>query len=363
MTYSCCTRQGAVFAAFIGSMLLPVCSVRAQNPDTPTNKPAALAVQRLNPVSTVAFDSDGATLTDVANVVAAFRDPLDELLGATLQPVGDTLRAQLDLPAGQGLLVAGLRSDGASAQTGLQQNDILVSLAGKPLAAADDLTKQLKSAGEAPVPLKLLRAGKPLVIQVRPVYRVTLGPVAEQKVEYFIGMTIDATDDAVRAQLALPEGAVVVNEVVSDSPAEKAGVKKHDIVLELAGKRIDGPQALARLVQSTQDKPTMIKVLRAGKPVTIPVTAAVRKVEVNPSQEVDVVWTLNQVAPVSTRLRYLNHINAAERTAAARMLAGGRGGDDLRQRLDVIEKDLKALQAAVAKLSESLKANKPANRD
>src|SRR5439155_18219225 len=126
------------------------------------------------------------------------------------------------------------RGDGASAQAGLKQNDVLLSLGGQPLAAADDLTKQLKAAGEAAAPLKVLRAGKPITIQVRPIYRVTLAPVAEQKTEYYIGVSIDAPDDAVRAQLALPNGqGVVVSEVVSGSPAEKAGVKKHDVVLEL----------------------------------------------------------------------------------------------------------------------------------
>src|SRR5205807_1114219 len=110
-----------------------------------------------------------------------------ETLGATLKPIDDTLRAQLDIPSGQGLLVTCLRGDGPGAQAGLKQNDIVLSLAGKPLAAADDLPKQLKAAGEAPVPLKILRAGKPITIQVRPVYRVTLGPVTEQKAEYYIG--------------------------------------------------------------------------------------------------------------------------------------------------------------------------------
>lgn len=44
--------------------------------------------------------------------IASFRDSADETLGATLQPVSESLRAQLNIPAGQGLLVASLKSDG-----------------------------------------------------------------------------------------------------------------------------------------------------------------------------------------------------------------------------------------------------------
>src|SRR5262249_48876977 len=77
------------------------------------------------------------------------RTPADEPLGARLQPVGEALRARPGLPAGQGLLVAAVRDDGPSALAGLRQNDVLVALADKPLASADDLAKQLKAAGEA----------------------------------------------------------------------------------------------------------------------------------------------------------------------------------------------------------------------
>jgi len=51
--------------------------------------------------------------------------PADDLLGATMQPVGRRIAGRSsDIPAGQGLVVEGLRGEGASAQAGLQQNDI-----------------------------------------------------------------------------------------------------------------------------------------------------------------------------------------------------------------------------------------------
>ena len=44
--------------------------------------------------------------------VTTARDPVAETLGATLAPLSDALRAQLKVPAGQGILVTSLRSDG-----------------------------------------------------------------------------------------------------------------------------------------------------------------------------------------------------------------------------------------------------------
>src|SRR5262249_4482623 len=141
------------------------------NPVQPGDRRPTLALSG----QLVELDVDGDGLLSEV-VVARVQDPADEVLGATLQPAGDALRAQLAPPPGQGLLVAAMRADGPSAQAGLKQNDLLVALADKPLASADDLTKHLKAAGEATVPLKVLRAGRVVTLQVRPVYRVTLGP-------------------------------------------------------------------------------------------------------------------------------------------------------------------------------------------
>jgi serine protease Do len=290
---------------------------------------------------------------------AKLRDPTDEMLGATLQPIDDTLRAQLGIPPGQGLLIVSIANHGPCAQAGLKLNDILLSLAGQPLGAAEDLTKQLKAAGDATVPLKILRTGKPLTIQIRPIYRVTLGPVAESKAEYYIGVSIDPVDDAMRAQLPLPEGqGVVVKEVTSGSPAEKAGVKQHDIILEMGGRPIDSPQTLASSVQSIQDKPTTLKVLRAGKVLTIPVTPAQRQVEPSPTTKGDVRWwLLQQAVPGSTPLNLLATPNLEAQAPALG------GAEDLRHRLDRVDQELKALRAAVEKLNEALRSDKPAKRD
>jgi serine protease Do len=290
---------------------------------------------------------------------ASFYDQSDEMLGATLKPVGDALRAQLNIPAGQGLLVGPLHNDSPSAQAGLKRNDILLTLADKPLAAAADLATQLRAAGQAAVPLKLLRAGQPLTLQVRPVYRVTLGPVDAPKMEYYIGVSIDPIEDALRAQLALPANqGVVVTEVIGGSPAEKAGLKKHDIVLEMAGKRVDSAETLARQVQATQGQPAPLKLLRAGKVVTIPVTVALRKVESSPPQDALRLWMVGQ-EDLSNTYKRMASLNAFSETASARQRLEHLEKDlKALHRIEALEKELKALREAVEKINETLKAGK-----
>jgi membrane-associated protease RseP (regulator of RpoE activity) len=285
--------------------------------------------------------------TPTEGVIARLVDPADETLGATLQPVGPALRAQLRIPAGQGLLVVSLRGDSPSARAGLKQSDILLSLADRPLAAAEDLTKQLKTVGEKPVPLKLLRAGKKVTLEVRPVYRVTLGPAEEPKAEYYLGVAINPADDALRAQLGLSaHQGVVVTDVIKGSPAEKAGIEKHDIVLDLAGKPTDSPQTLARLVQANGNKPIQIKILRAGEPLTIRLTAAARKVETSPQQEALRLWFSPPQSPVQGQpgnVGVLWQKNPSPGSEVLWRAVVPPASVELEQRLDRLDKQLQAL--------------------
>ncbi len=332
------------YAVLLVSALLAPCSLRAQTQEIQNEVEARLLLAR-------ALDQG------------------DENLGATLQPVSEALRAQLDVPAGQGLLVASLRADGPGALAGLKQNDILLSLADKPLAAAADLTKHLKAAGDAAVQLKMLRAGKPVSLPVRPIYHVTLGPVAEKKTEYFIGVSMDPVDEALRNQLGLAANqGVVITDVVASSPAEKAGVKKHDIVLEMGDKAIEGTEALAQQVQASKEKPTTLKLLRGGKTLTIPIAAAVRQVEPSATQEALRLWMIDRRDLAGTTL-YHNEVAAAQRNQAraayvtelgTRLIpANAANNDDLRQRLDLLDKELKALRETLDKVNDTLKAGKP----
>ncbi len=277
-----------------GVFLLPFGSSWGQNPPTKADKP----------VGSIAFSPDGQWLSADVNgnvavwdaatgrqvltdaLVGRLIDRGDETFGASLQPVAPVLRAQLNIPAGQGLLVASLRAGGPSEQAGLKPNDILLSLAEKPLASVEDLTRALKAVGERPAPLKLLRDGKPTVIDVRPIYHVTLGPAQERKMEYYIGVNISPLDEVVRHQLGMSRGAgVVVTDVIKGSPAEKAGIQKYDIILGLDGKQIDKPEALAHLVQANRDKPLNVTLMRARHTMQVQLTAAAREVAGNPDSQ------------------------------------------------------------------------------
>ena len=72
-------------------------------------------------------------------------------------------------------------------------------------------------------------------------------------------------------------GGVKVDEVSSDSAAEKAGLKAGDVVVEFDGERVRSARQFTRLVQETPDGRTVkIAVMRDGKRQTLDATPEAR---------------------------------------------------------------------------------------
>jgi hypothetical protein len=193
------------------------------------------------------------------------------------------LREHLNLPKGQGIVVMSVDPHSSAAQAGLQQSDILLMLGDHPLGKPEDLFDRLKEVGEKPVSLTLLRAGSRKTIQVQPLIRISLKPVAAAAGialrEYYIGIGVTALGPVLRAQLGLQQPhAVIVNQLVPDSPAAKAGIALHDIILSVDGKLILDPNDIARIVQAKGGKSITLEVIgKGGKPRTVSVTPGRRK--------------------------------------------------------------------------------------
>ncbi len=87
-----------------------------------------------------------------------------------------------------------------------------------------------------------------------------------------LGVRIGKPSDALVDQLDLPKGqGLVIEDVVADSAAAKAGVKTHDILLELNGKPVPSDaQEMAKLVREIKaDTPVDALVLRKGRKETL----------------------------------------------------------------------------------------------
>lgn len=98
------------------------------------------------------------------------------------------------------------------------------------------------------------------------------GRVAPPPEKARLGVKVAKPTDAMAFQLDLPENqGLVIEEIQANSAAEKAGLKVHDVLLEIDGQPVDSnPRALADLLKKIEsEKALNVVVLRKGKNETL----------------------------------------------------------------------------------------------
>jgi membrane-associated protease RseP (regulator of RpoE activity) len=154
-----------------------------------------------------------------------------------------------------GVFSAGVVAAGNSA---MAQQDVLV------------LTEQAIPYHVQPLDLRATRAGNVLYLAAD-----------EQKSaeanqgEYWLGVQIAALPEVAKQQLGIDQG-LVVEEVMPNSPAAKAEIKKHDILIKLDDMPLKEPEDLIKSIEISKGKEMTIKIVRGGKDRTINVVAAKR---------------------------------------------------------------------------------------
>lgn len=92
----------------------------------------------------------------------------------------------------------------------------------------------------------------------------------------YLGVAVSSATPALRAQLGLPaETGLVVDEVMSDSPAQKGGVQQYDVLQKLDDQILVDPNQLAVLVRMHKPGDSVeLSLIRHGQPTSIKIALA-----------------------------------------------------------------------------------------
>jgi serine protease Do len=126
---------------------------------------------------------DSATQRGLAWIMRQQAEEPKFWLGVGLSAADDTLRSQLSLAAGEGLVVTNVEADSPAAKAGVMTNDLLVKLEDKALTTIEALTEQLQTIADKTAPLELLRHGKPATLSVTPQKRPATWQTVELSVD------------------------------------------------------------------------------------------------------------------------------------------------------------------------------------
>jgi hypothetical protein len=96
--------------------------------------------------------------------------------------------------------------------------------------------------------------------------------------KHWIGVMPVPIDDALKSQLNLKDR-LMVHHVIPETPAGKAGLQAHDILLKYGDKEIATVDDLMSAVNANSDKESKLTVLRGGKETTLTIKPGERPAE------------------------------------------------------------------------------------
>ncbi len=173
-------------------------------------------------------------------------------LGVYIQPVTKELAEKFKLEGTDGVLVADVVKDGPADKAGIQRGDVIVEFEGKPLKDWHSLPRLV---AETPVGrevrLKVMREGRS-----RPVTAI-VGELkdeqpeaaqAEEPAKVQLGLTLQRLTPELAQQLGIPKArkGLVVTGVQNGGPADEAGLRRGDVILEAAQKPVDSLDQFGR---------------------------------------------------------------------------------------------------------------------
>lgn len=92
-------------------------------------------------------------------------------IGVSCYPASETLRSQLGIPSGRGIVVRNVVEESPAAKAGIERNDLLLEANRQPLSRTRDLVRIVMQSDQQPITIQLLRRGQPHSIKVTAIPR------------------------------------------------------------------------------------------------------------------------------------------------------------------------------------------------
>jgi serine protease Do len=171
-------------------------------------------------------------------------------LGAQIQTVTKDIASSVGLDKPEGAIVAEVQPNSPAANAGIKTGDVVLSINGKAVKDARELSRQVASLGpNGTASIEVWRDAK------RQSFDVKLGILSDQPATAAAGSTDTALETALGLKLAPAEGdkkGVAVLEVNPGSKAAERGFSRGDVIAEVAGQAVDSPADVRRLLEESR---------------------------------------------------------------------------------------------------------------
>ncbi len=157
-------------------------------------------------------------------------------LGVMIQEITPELKDKLGLKHDRGALVADVTKGSPADRAGINRGDVIVSFDGREIKEMRELPYIVASTPVGKkVPVEVIRKGEKETFQVKiGEFKEEKKPEEEGPPRPELGMTVEELSPELARNLGLSEtSGLVVVQVEDSSPAQEAGVRSGDIILEI----------------------------------------------------------------------------------------------------------------------------------
>ena len=182
-------------------------------------------------------------------------------LGVQIQPVTEEIAQSMGLAAAKGAIVSDVTEKSPALAAGFKTGDTILKADGSDISDARDLSK--KVAHFAPgktINIDIIRDGKPMTVAVKIGAMPTDMKMASKAAP---DEPADMTALGLKLGPAEDGAGVKILEVKPDSVAEQQGLKAGDVILEVAGKEVNGPSEVKQAMKDNT-KSRVLMLVRTG---------------------------------------------------------------------------------------------------
>lgn len=187
-------------------------------------------------------------------------------LGVYIQDLTEELAQSFGLKEAKGVLISEVLPDSAAGKSGVQKGDVVLRYNGQEVTDTYQFRRLVGNTGVGKtVEMVVLRDGK------RKTLSVTIGEQKEQQVAATPkeeidnwGLKVQELTSELGGRLGAPEDAqgVVVSEIEPGSPADNAGVRQGDLIIEIERQPVKGTENYRTLITQFKNKDAVLLTLR-----------------------------------------------------------------------------------------------------
>lgn len=188
-------------------------------------------------------------------------------LGVIIQDIDENLADAMGLDGTRGVLIGEVQEDSPAEKAGIERGDVVLSVDGRDVGSTDELRNRIaQTLPGTDVRLKVLRNGKERTIRVKLGELDQDSPVtAAESVSDVLGMDVQAMTPDLAARLGVNDAdGVVVTDVKPGGPAQRGGIRRGDLVIEVNRKPVRSVKDYGAALKGVGKGDSVLLLVRRG---------------------------------------------------------------------------------------------------